>query len=295
MKNPITNTKLQSLTLLKKGKVRDIYELDSSNILIVSSDRLSAFDVILDEAIPEKGVILTALSNYWFKVTNHLISNHISGLELNDLNLTKSELKMLEGRAVVVKKLEPILVEAVVRGYLVGSGWKDYNASGSVSGVDLDDHLKLSEKLPEPIFTPSTKADLGSHDENITFLQMKNKIGIELSNKIREKSIAIYNYAYQHAIKRGVIIADTKLEFGLTQNGELILMDELLTPDSSRFWSVKDYSTGVNPPSFDKQIIRDYLDEAGWDRTSRPPKIPQRIVEKTYQKYCEVFEVLTKD
>ena len=273
-----------SLPLLHRGKVRDIFDIDEKHMLIVTTDRLSAFDVVFDEPIPEKGKILTSIANYWFKKTNHIIQNHLTEININEV-LSYKESELLKDRAIVVKKLKPIPIEAVVRGYLIGSGWKEYTNTGAVCGIRLPKQMRLAEKLDQAIFTPSSKADVGKHDENISFIETKNIIGEELATQIKNTSIRLYDFASKHSIKRGIIIADTKFEFGLDNEGQLTLMDEVLTPDSSRFWPLQDYKPGLSPKSFDKQIIRDYLETLDWNKEPPAPIIPESIMAQTAQKY----------
>jgi len=273
-----------SLPLLHRGKVRDIFDIDEKHMLIVTTDRLSAFDVVFDEPIPEKGKILTSIANYWFKKTNHIIQNHLTEININEV-LSYKESEQLKDRAIVVKKLKPIPIEAVVRGYLIGSGWKEYTNTGAVCGIRLPKQMRLAEKLDQAIFTPSSKADVGKHDENISFIETKNIVGEELATQIKNTSIRLYDFASKHSIKRGIIIADTKFEFGLDNEGQLTLMDEVLTPDSSRFWPLQDYKPGLSPKSFDKQIIRDYLETLDWNKEPPAPIIPESIMAQTAQKY----------
>ena len=273
-----------SLPLLHRGKVRDIFDIDEKHMLIVTTDRLSAFDVVFDEPIPEKGKILTSIANYWFKKTNHIIQNHLTEININEV-LSYKESELLKDRAIVVKKLKPIPIEAVVRGYLIGSGWKEYANTGAVCGIRLPKQMRLAEKLDQAIFTPSSKADVGKHDENISFIETKNIVGEELATQIKNTSIRLYDFASKHSIKRGIIIADTKFEFGLDNEDQLTLMDEVLTPDSSRFWPLQDYKPGLSPKSFDKQIIRDYLETLDWNKEPPAPIIPESIMTQTAQKY----------
>mgnify|MGYP001156848599 CR=1 FL=1 len=285
--NTLYRTNIKSFSLSSSGKVRDIYDIDDKHLLIVTSDRLSAFDVILPDPIPGKGAILTKVSNFWFKRCRKIIPNHLSDLAIEDVIDKKVELEMLKGRAIVVRKLKPLPIEAVIRGYLIGSGWEDYKKAGKVCGVCLPSGLKQAEKLPEPIFTPATKANVGDHDENIDFESVKNLIGDDFANQIRNISLKIYTEAAQYAIGRGIIIADTKFEFGVDEENKLVLIDELLTPDSSRFWPVESYKTGVSPPSFDKQYVRDYLETLNWNKKPPGPKLPGEIISKTAEKYEE--------
>ena len=280
-----------SLPLIHQGKVRDIYDIDKENMLIVASDRLSAFDVIFDQPIQNKGKILTTIANYWFNKTDHIIQNHLTAARIDEV-LSAKEAKMLEGRATVVKKLKPLPIEAVIRGYIIGSGWKEYLSLHSICGIKLPPGLKLAEKLQEPIFTPSSKAPAGEHDANISFTETEALVGTELANQIKSISLKIYDYAYKHAISRGIIIADTKLEFGLDSNNQLTLMDEALTPDSSRFWSLSEYAPGTSPKSFDKQIIRDYLETLEWNKAPPAPTIPEDVMAKATNKYMEIQSIL---
>ena len=290
--NTFYRSNIKSFPLSSSGKVRDIYNIDDKHLLIVTSDRLSAFDVILPDPIPGKGSILTEVSNFWFKHCRKIIPNHLSDLAIEDIIDKKVELEMLKGRAIVVRKLKPLPIEAVIRGYLIGSGWEDYKRTGKVCGVCLPVGLKQAEKLPDPIFTPATKANVGDHDENIDFESVKNLIGEELANKVRDISLRIYSEAVEYAIEKGIIIADTKFEFGLDEDNQLVLIDELLTPDSSRFWPVESYKTGVSPPSFDKQYVRDYLETLNWDKKHPGPKLPDEIIKKTSEKYQDARKKL---
>jgi phosphoribosylaminoimidazole-succinocarboxamide synthase len=285
---------LSSLALRGRGKVRDIYDIDAAHLLIVTTDRISAFDCILPDPIPGKGRVLTAVSNFWFGKLGHIVPNHLSDLPLSQVLKDPADREELEGRAVVVKKLRPLPVEAVVRGYLIGSGWKDYQKTGAVCGVALPPGLRLAEKLPNPIFTPSTKAELGQHDENISFDRTVELIGPDLAAQVREASLKLYTEAAGYALERGIIIADTKFEFGLDANGTLYLIDEVLTPDSSRFWPVDRYRVGISPPSFDKQFVRDYLESLTWDKRPPAPHLPPEVIARTAEKYREAEERLTK-
>ncbi|SFH71978.1 phosphoribosylaminoimidazole-succinocarboxamide synthase [Pseudomonas guineae] len=281
-----------SLKKIYSGKVRDLYEIDDKRMLMVATDRLSAFDVILAEPIPEKGKILTSISNFWFDKLAHLVPNHFTGDKVEDV-VSAAELPLVEGRAVVAKRLKPVAVEAIVRGYIVGSGWKEYQKSGTVCGIQLPAGLNEAAKLPQPIFTPSTKASVGDHDENISFAQCEAIIGAELAAKVRDTSIALYSAAVEYAATRGIIIADTKFEFGLDEEGTLTLMDEALTPDSSRFWPADSYEEGRNPPSFDKQFVRDWLESTGWNKEPPAPAVPVDVAQKTADKYREALTRLT--
>ena len=296
----VHTSNISSLTLLARGKVRDNYAVGSDRILMVASDRLSAFDVIMGEPIPGKGALLTQMALFWFEKLGkngaNLCPNHLTG-ESPESAVTAEEVPFVTGRSMLVKRLKPIPVEAVVRGYLAGSGWAEYQVSQSVCGVKLPAGLQNASKLPEPIFTPAAKAIVGEHDENITFEQMSDKIGVDLAEKIKTLSIAIYKTAYEFALTKGIIIADTKFEFGLdmSQGGEgtLTLMDEVLTPDSSRFWPAESYVEGKNPPSFDKQFVRDWLETQTWDKTPPAPRVPREVIEKTAAKYQEAWTRLT--
>ncbi|MDO4695085.1 MAG: phosphoribosylaminoimidazolesuccinocarboxamide synthase [Eikenella sp.] len=281
-----------SLKKIYSGKVRDLYAIDGRRMLMVASDRLSAFDVILDDPIPGKGEILTQISNFWFEKLKHIMPNHFTGDSVADV-LPAAEAQVLEKRAVVVKKLRPVKVEAIVRGYLAGSGWKDYQKNGSVCGIRLPEGMREAQQLPEVIFTPSTKAEVGGHDENISYEACERIIGKELAAEVRAKAIALYTEAAAYAETRGIIICDTKFEFGLDENDTLTLMDEVLTPDSSRFWPAGQYQVGSNPPSFDKQFIRDWLEESGWNKQPPAPRVPAEVIEKTVAKYREAFTLLT--
>jgi phosphoribosylaminoimidazole-succinocarboxamide synthase len=282
------------LTRLNQGKVRDIYEVDHEHLLIVTTDRLSAFDVILPNPIPGKGTVLTQTANFWFDRTKNIIDNHLTNKTLADILPNQAEAEILEGRSIVVKRLQPLPIEAVVRGYLIGSGWKDYQKTGAVCGIALPKGLPMAAKLPEPIYTPATKADVGDHDENISFEETTDLIGEELATRVRDLAIEIYRSGAEYALTKGIIIADTKFEFGLDDDGKLYLIDEVLTPDSSRFWPADQYQVGISPPSFDKQFVRDYLETIDWDKTAPGPKLPADVIEKTAQKYREAMDQLTK-
>ncbi len=283
---------LQSLKFLHRGKVRDLYEVDARHLLIVQTDRLSAFDVILDDPIPGKGEVLTAVSNFWFDKLQHVIPNHLSGIAPETVVQGDAEKAQVHGRAFVTKKLKPLPIEAIVRGYLVGSGWKDYQKTGAVCGIALPKGLREAEKLPEPLFTPSTKAAVGDHDENISYAQAVELLGKEMAGKVRAATLALYTEAANYAATRGIIIADTKFEFGVDEAGKLYLIDEALTPDSSRFWPADQYQVGSNPPSFDKQFVRDWLESSGWNKQAPAPRIPQDVLEKTAAKYREAQQRL---
>jgi phosphoribosylaminoimidazole-succinocarboxamide synthase len=284
---------IPSLTVLGRGKVRDNYAVGDDKILIVTTDRLSAFDVVMNEPIPGKGKVLNQMSDFWFEKLGALVPNHLTGVTPESV-VAPEEIEQVRGRAVVAKRLKPVLVEAVVRGYLIGSGWKDYQDTGAVCGITLPTGLQQAEKLAEPIFTPAAKAELGDHDENISFAEMEEQIGAELAGKIRAISIALYEAAAEYAATRGIIIADTKFEFGLDDHGVLHLMDEVLTADSSRFWPADSYRVGISPPSFDKQFVRDYLETiTDWKKKAPAPDLPADVIEKTAAKYREALERLT--
>ena len=285
--SPLFESKLTGLTLVHRGKVRDNYAIDDKRLLIVATDRLSAFDVVMPDPIPGKGRVLTAISNFWFARTQRVVSNHLTGESLSRYVGNPGELAMLEGRAVVVERLTPLPVEAVVRGYLAGSGWKDYRKDGTICGIRLPEGLVQAARLPEPIFTPATKAAAGAHDENIGYDRMVAIVGASATARIRELALALYAHAVEHALAHGIIIADTKFEFGLDHKSRVVLMDEVLTPDSSRFWPVDSYAEGSSPPSFDKQYVRDYLESLGWDKQSPAPNLPADVIRLTAQKYRE--------
>jgi len=284
---------LSGLRLLGRGKVRDLYQVDDDHLLMVASDRLSAFDVVMPQAIPGKGEVLTRVSNFWFARTAGLVPNHLAAIPVDSVVTDPTERAALGDRAVVVRRMKTLPVEAIVRGYLIGSGWKDYQATGAVCGIHLPPGLVQAERLPEPIFTPSTKAELGTHDENVSFEQVAERIGPELAEQVRDVSLRVYAESAAYALERGIIIADTKLEFGLDEAGRLHLIDEVLTPDSSRFWPADQYRPGISPPSFDKQFVRDYLETLDWDKTPPGPKLPDEIIERTAAKYREAEERLT--
>ena len=287
MPDTLFNSDLASLTLVNRGKVRDIYAVGDDHLLILTSDRLSAFDVVLPTPIPGKGAVLTAVSNFWFERTGAIIANHLADLTLEEVLPDAGERRQAAGRAIVVRKLRPLPAEAIVRGYLAGSGWKDYQRAGALCGIALPAGLRQADKLAEPLFTPSTKAELGAHDENISFARMADLVGRETAERVRAASLAIYTLARDHAETRGIIVADTKFEFGLDEDGALVLIDEVVTPDSSRFWPIDSYAPGSSPPSFDKQFVRDYLEGIGWDKKPPAPELPAEIVAKTAEKYRE--------
>ena len=293
MLQTLYESNLTSLPLLVRGKVRDVYAVGDEHLLIVTTDRLSAFDVVLPDPIPGKGAVLTAVSNFWFEQTRDLVPNHLSGLSLQEVLPNAGERAQVEGRAIVVKKLKALPVEAIVRGYLIGSGWKDYQLSGAVCGIPLPAGLQLADRLPETIFTPSTKAEVGAHDENIDFEQTRSLLGDALAEQVRDVSIAIYDRCAAYALERGIIIADTKFEFGLDADDRLVLIDEALTPDSSRFWPADSYAPGRSPASFDKQYVRDYLETLDWDKTPPGPVLPAEVIEQTAEKYREAQRCLT--
>ncbi len=284
---------MKSLKLLHSGKVRDMYEVDDNHILIVTTDRLSAFDVILPTPIPGKGEVLNAVSDFWFHKLSHIVPSHVSDMSLEEAIPDIAERRRVASHAIVVKRLTPLPIEAIVRGYLIGSGWKEYQKQGSVCGIELPEGLILADQLPEPIFTPSTKAAIGEHDENIDFARMCDLIGVELAEQVWHISLSLYKEAASFALQKGIIIADTKFEFGLDEHGTLCLIDEVLTPDSSRFWPVSEYQPGISPPSFDKQIVRDWLETLDWNKKAPGPELPDAIKNKTAEKYREALERLT--
>jgi phosphoribosylaminoimidazole-succinocarboxamide synthase len=280
---------LKSLKRLGKGKVRDIYAVGDDKMMILVSDRLSAFDVVLPDPIPDKGRVLTELANFWFAKLGHVVPNHLTGVDPESVVKGEDEKAQVRGRAIVVKKLKPLPVEAVVRGYIIGSGWKDYQATGAICGIKLAPGLKQAQKLPEPIFTPATKAESG-HDENISFERMCEIVGKEVGQRVKEVSIQLYKEASEFAATKGIIIADTKFEFGLDDRGNIVLIDEVLTADSSRFWPADQYRVGISPPSYDKQFVRDYLETLDWDKTPPAPKLPADVIARTSAKYREALE-----
>jgi len=289
----VHRTALRGLEKIYEGKVRDMYAVDAQHLLIVTTDRLSAFDVVLPDPIPDKGRVLNQISNFWFERTRAIVPNHLTDKSVDSVVADADERALLANRAVVARRLKPLPVEAVVRGYLIGSGWKDYQSTGAVCGIALPPGLKLAERLAQPLFTPATKAALGDHDENIAFAEMEKSIGAPLAAQVRDVSLSLYNFAAEHARQRGIIIADTKFEFGLDEAGRLTLSDEVLTPDSSRFWPADTYRVGTSPPSFDKQFVRDYLETLDWNKTAPGPKLPAEIIEKTSEKYREALARLT--
>ena len=289
----VFETHLQSLPLIHRGKVRDIYDAGPEHLLIVTSDRLSAFDVVLPDPIPGKGAVLTGISKFWFEHTRHIIPNHLAHLDLSDLIKNSEELALLQDRAMLVRKLTALPVEAVVRGYLIGSGWKDYQKTGAVCGIELPPGLKLADRLPQPLFTPATKAPKGRHDENISYAQAEALLGYKFAEQVSAKAVELYHHAAEHARQRGIIIADTKFEFGVDEDNRLMLIDEALTPDSSRFWPVDSYRPGISPPSFDKQYVRDYLETLDWNKQAPAPHLPAEVIANTAQKYQEAYRRLT--
>lgn len=293
MSNTLTQSSIKSLPLLHQGKVRDIYDIDANTMLLIATDRLSAFDVILPTPIKDKGAILTEIANFWFAKLGHIVPNHLTGINPDTVVSDPAEKAQLGKRALVVKKLKPLPIEAIVRGYLVGSGWKEYKASGTVCDIPLPSGLQEASKLPAPMFTPSSKADVGDHDENISLEKCAALLGKTLAEKVANVSIRLYQEAAEYALTRGIIIADTKFEFGLDPSGELYLIDEVLTPDSSRFWPADQYAVGKNPPSFDKQYVRDWLEASGWNKTPPAPVLPADVAEKTSEKYREAYTKLT--
>ncbi len=293
MSHPLLKTSIKSLKLIHQGKVRDIYDIDANNMLLVSTDRLSAFDVILPTGIANKGAMLTQMANFWFEKLKHIVPNHLTGVAPESVVSSPADLSQLGSRAVVVKKLKPVPIEAIVRGYLVGSGWKEYKTKGTVCGIALPAGLQEASKLPTPIFTPSSKAAVGEHDENISLADCEKLIGVDMAQKVAEVAIQLYTEAAEYALTKGIIIADTKFEFGLDNNGMLHVMDEVLTPDSSRFWPLESYKVGSNPPSYDKQYVRDWLESIGWNKAPPAPILPDEVAQKTSEKYLEAFEKLT--
>jgi phosphoribosylaminoimidazole-succinocarboxamide synthase len=289
----LSSSHLPGLDLVHRGKVRDVYALSADELLIVASDRLSAFDVVLPDPIPGKGEMLTQMSNFWFAKTRHLLRNHLLERRLADVLPAGVDLALYARRSVICKRLKPIPFEAIARGYLIGSGWKDYQATGQLCGITLPAGLRQAEQLPEPIFTPSTKAAPGQHDENIDFDSVVNQVGSELAGQVRDATLAIYRFAAEYAATRGILIADTKLEFGTDADGTLHVMDEMLTPDSSRFWPTDEYRVGISPPSYDKQYVRDYLETLDWNKKAPGPRVPAQVIEATARKYAEAVHRLT--
>ena len=289
----VFETDIRSLQRLHKGKVRDVYAIDEHSLLIITTDRLSAFDVVLPDPIPGKGRVLNRISNFWFARTGHIVPNHLLPVPLAQVLPDAAERSQAEGRSVIARRLRALPIEAVVRGYLIGSGWKDYQATGSVCGITLPQGLRQAQRLPQPLFTPATKAAVGDHDENISFAEVERLIGAPLAAKVRDTALALYAHAVDYALQRGIIIADTKFEFGLDDQGTLYLIDEALTPDSSRFWPADTWAEGISPPSFDKQYVRDYLETLDWGKTAPGPKLPAEVIAGTAAKYHEALERLT--
>lgn len=284
---------MPGLKTIARGKVRDIYSVDDEHLLIVTTDRLSAYDVVMPNPVPGKGEVLTELSNFWFEMMEDLIPNHLTGKSLSSIIDDDETATLLQSRSMIVRRLKPLPIEAVVRGYLIGSGWNDYQATGAVCGIELPDGLRQASRLPETIFTPATKADAGDHDENVSYEKVVEMIGEELAAKVRDIAIRIYERAASYALDRGIIIADTKFEFGQDDDGNLYIIDEVLTPDSSRFWPSAEYEVGISPPSFDKQYVRDYLETLDWDKTAPGPELPEEVIRRTGEKYREALDILT--
>jgi phosphoribosylaminoimidazole-succinocarboxamide synthase len=289
----VFETRLAGLRRHSQGKVRDIYVVDADHLLIVTTDRLSAFDVVLPDPIPGKGVVLTRMARFWFERTGHIVPNHLTTLTPDDVLADPAERRLVAGRAMVVRRFRPLPIEAVVRGYLIGSGWKDYQATGAVCGIPLPPGLPLAGRLPEPLFTPATKAEAGAHDENIAFADVERLVGRELAAEVRDLALRVYAEGAAHAAARGIIIADTKFEFGLDDQGRVHLIDEVMTPDSSRFWPASGYRTGISPPSFDKQFVRDYLETLDWDKRAPGPRLPPEVIRQTAEKYATALRLLT--
>jgi phosphoribosylaminoimidazole-succinocarboxamide synthase len=288
----LSQSDLPGLELIHRGKVRDVYALPGNRLLMVATDRLSAFDVVLPDPIPGKGEMLTQISNFWFAKTAHIMPNHLTGDDVASVLPAGIDPALYARRAVVTKRLKPVPVEAIARGYIIGSGWKDYQATGAICGIAPPTGLKQAQKLPEPIFTPSTKAAVGDHDENVSFDAVVSAVGAELANAVRKATLEIYAFAAAYAAGRGIIVADTKLEFGTDENGVLHVMDEMLTPDSSRFWPADEYKVGISPPSYDKQFVRDYLTDIGWNKAPPAPKVPDKVIAGTAAKYAEALDKL---
>ncbi|WP_413624280.1 phosphoribosylaminoimidazolesuccinocarboxamide synthase [Luteibacter sp. Lutesp34] len=292
MPTTLSQSDLPGLELIHRGKVRDVYALPGNRLLMVATDRLSAFDVVLPDPIPGKGEMLTQISNFWFAKTAHIIPNHLTGEDVASVLPKGVDPALYAKRAVITKRLKPVPVEAIARGYLIGSGWKDYQATGALCGITLPPGLRQAEKLPEPIFTPSTKAAVGDHDENVSFDAVVAAVGEDLAEAVRKATLDIYTFAAAYAAERGIIVADTKFEFGTDENGVLHIMDEMLTPDSSRFWPADEYAVGISPPSYDKQFVRDYLERIGWNKTPPAPKVPKDVIDGTAAKYAEALDKL---
>ena len=292
MAEALFESSVSGLTRISQGKVRDMYAVDDDHLLIVTSDRLSAFDVVLPDPIPGKGAVLNELTEFWMDKTKDIVDNHLTDVPLASVVIDPDECAALGARGMIVKRLQPLPIEAVVRGYLIGSGWKDYQATGAVCGIELPAGLQQAQQLPEPIFTPATKAEIGEHDENISFAEVEKLIGSELANTVRDLALEIYSRGREHAAARGIIVADTKFEFGLDDDGKLYLIDEVLTPDSSRFWPADEYRVGISPPSFDKQFVRDYLETLDWDKIAPGPNLPAEVAQKTAEKYRQAADLL---
>ena len=292
MPTVLSQSNLPGLELVHRGKVRDVYALSADELLIVASDRLSAFDVVLPDPIPGKGEMLCQISNFWFGKTACLVPNHLTGKDVASVLPAGTDVALYAKRSVITKRLKPVPVEAIARGYIIGSGWKSYKATGDICGIKLPEGLQMAAKLPEPIFTPSTKAAVGDHDENVSFDAVVALVGEDMANAVRKATLEIYAWAAAYAAERGVIIADTKFEFGTDENGVLHIMDEMLTPDSSRFWPADDYQVGISPPSYDKQFVRDYLEQIGWNKTPPAPKVPADVIDGTAEKYAEALDKL---
>jgi len=290
----IFESSVPGLRTIARGKVRDIYAVDDDHLLIVTTDRLSAYDVVMPNPLPGKGEVLTELSNFWFAMMEDLIPNHLTGKSLSSVIDDEESAELLQNRSMVVRRLKPLPIEAVVRGYLIGSGWKDYQATGAICGIDLPGGLRQASRLPETIFTPATKAEAGNHDVNVSYEKVVAMIGEELAAKVRDIAIRIYERAARYALDRGIIIADTKFEFGQDDDGQLYIIDEILTPDSSRFWPSAEYEVGISPPSFDKQYVRDYLETLDWDKTAPGPELPEEVLRRTGEKYREALDILTR-
>jgi len=292
MSTTLLHSDLPGLTLRHRGKVRDVFDLGDERLLIVATDRLSAFDVVLPDPIPGKGEMLCQISNFWFDRTAHILPNHQTGVDVASVLPDGVDPALYAKRAVIAKKLKPVPVEAIARGYVIGSGWKDYQRTGRISGIELPDGLQQAERLPQPIFTPSTKAAVGGHDENIDFDTMVRAVGADLAEQVRDATLRIYQYAADYAAQRGIVLADTKFEFGTDADGRLHVMDEMLTPDSSRYWPADQYQVGISPPSYDKQFVRDYLETLDWDKTAPGPRLPAEVIERTRAKYAEALQKL---
>lgn len=295
MSDSLHTSQISNLKRLHTGKVRDIYEIDDEHMLIITTDRISAFDVVMPTPIPDKGKILNQVTRFWLNKLQHIIPNHLADIPLQDIISDETERKSVENHAMVVKRLKALPVEAIVRGYIIGSGWKDYQQSGAICGIELPEGLQLADKLPQPIYTPSSKAAVGEHDENIDYAATEQLLGAELAQQVKDVSLRLYQEAADYALQRGIIIADTKFEFGVDKDNQLVLIDEVLTPDSSRFWPADQYQPGSSPVSFDKQFVRDYLETLNWNKTAPGPELPEAIVQKTAEKYREALTRLTQD